>query len=194
LVDKNFVIGFFGISQDPDTKDYIMVMEYLKDGNLRNFLQKNYRKLSLEIKFSKLITLSNGLNYIHKKGLIHKDFHPGNVLVNISQSTKNPSSFLGHLFITDLGLCKPVNERNTDEKIYGVLPYVAPEVLTGQPYTQASDVYSFGMIMYEIMTGLQPYQGILYDKTLASKVCQGLRPDLDKISLPQLLKDLINKC
>jgi len=47
-----------------------------------------------------------------------------------------------HCFITDLGLCKPVNEANQEEKIFGVMPYVAPEVLQRQPYIQEADVYS----------------------------------------------------
>jgi serine/threonine protein kinase len=59
--------------------------------------------------------------------------------------------------ITDLGLCKPVNELSKEDKIFGVMPYVAPEVLRSQPYTQKADIYSFGIIAYEVLSGLPPY-------------------------------------
>ncbi|POG81950.1 hypothetical protein GLOIN_2v1503944, partial [Rhizophagus irregularis DAOM 181602=DAOM 197198] len=57
------------------------------------------------------------------------------------------------LFIIDLGLCKPINNLQDsdkkDDNIYGVLPYMAPEILRYKPYTPASDIYSFSMIMWE---------------------------------------------
>jgi serine/threonine protein kinase len=53
------------------------------------------------------------------------------------------------IYVTDLGLSRPVNAKKEEREVYGVLPYVAPEVLQGQPYTQASDVYSFGIVAYE---------------------------------------------
>jgi serine/threonine protein kinase len=119
-----------------------------------------------------------------RSGLIHRDFHPGNIL----NSSKDMC------IITDLGLCRPANEESQEDKIYGVMPYVAPEILCGQPYTQASDIYSFGIIAYEILTGLPPYYNIPHDTCLALKICQGLRPELDKVKAPQLIKDLISQC
>ena len=65
--------------------------------------------------------------------------------------------------------------------------------MRGHPYTQASDIYSFGIVAYELFANSYPYpkmDGI----NLALKVCQGLRPNIDKVPLPQLLKDLIKKC
>jgi serine/threonine protein kinase len=50
-----------------------------------------------------------------------------------------------------MGLCKPADYDDTKKSIYGVLPYVAPEILRGQNYTFASDIYSFGIIMYEVL-------------------------------------------
>src|SRR3954466_10729530 len=113
-----------------------MVMQYLPEGNLRQYLSKNNKKLSLQDKFNHLVNLSRGLKDIHQKNLVHHDFHSGNILKGIGQTACS---------ITDLGLCKPVSETG-QEKIFGVLSYVAPEVLQGQPYAQASDIYSFGII------------------------------------------------
>jgi serine/threonine protein kinase len=70
--------------------------------------------------------------------------------------------------------CQPINVQNND--VYGILPYVAPEVLRGKGYTQKSDIYGFGIIAYEVCTELSPYHDIAHDRTLAIKICQGLRP------------------
>jgi len=59
--------------------------------------------------------------------------------------------------IGDLGLCKQLNERDNSNKIFGVIPYLAPEVLSRKPYTKESDIYSFGMIMWEFTTGKKPF-------------------------------------
>jgi serine/threonine protein kinase len=73
------------------------------------------------------------------------------------------------------------------------LPYVAPEVLRGQSYTQASDIYSLGIVTYEIFNGLPPYYEFSHDEFLAVKICQGLRPKFQK-KIPQLLYDLVTTC
>ncbi|RGB30367.1 kinase-like domain-containing protein [Rhizophagus diaphanus] len=161
------IIDFHGITQDPITKNYMMVLEYAKEGSLRNYLDKYYNKLSWDDKLLHLYYIASGLVSIHKNGLVHRDFHISNILV--SNYTK----------ITDMGLCKPVNcdaTENTKKCIYGVLPYIAPEILQGQNYTKAADIYSFGIIMYEVISGLPPYHDVSHDKNLAIKICQGLRP------------------
>ena len=81
--------------------------------------------------------------------------------------------------ISDMGLCGEVGntDGNTDEtKIHGVMPYVAPEVLRGKLYTQAADISSFGMIMYFIATGNQPFANCAHDEFLAISICDGNRP------------------
>ncbi|POG79146.1 kinase-like domain-containing protein [Rhizophagus irregularis DAOM 181602=DAOM 197198] len=92
-----------------------------------------------------------------------------------------------------MGLCGEVG--NIDEtKIYGVMPYVAPEVLRRKPYTQESDIYSFGMIMYFVATGRQPFYNRAHDKLLALDICEGVRPEIDELEAPSCYIDLIKKC
>ncbi|CAI2188659.1 6763_t:CDS:2 [Funneliformis geosporum] len=160
LVDGEYsnVVKCHGISQDPTTKNYLMVMDYIKKGNLRD-----------------------GLNEIHQQNLVHQDFHSGNILNDGISS-----------YITDLGLSRPVNHQKQTSKIFGVLPYVAPEVLRGEPYTKKADIYSFGIIVYEFLANAYPYPE-MNDTELALQVCQGLRPNLDKVPLPQEVKDFIKK-
>ncbi|GBC54473.2 kinase-like domain-containing protein [Rhizophagus irregularis DAOM 181602=DAOM 197198] len=137
-------------------------------------------------KLRSLEHIAYGLECIHNKGLIHHDFHCGNILSNFDEFA----------YVTDLGLCQPANvksSQNSNKKIYGVLPYVAPEVLRGKEYTQKSDIYGFGIIAYEFCTGFPPYHDIAHDEFLAMKVCHGLRPKCD-YKIPQLVVDVINQC
>src|SRR4051794_19868682 len=77
--------------------------------------------------------------------------------------------------------------------VYGILPYVAPEVLCGSQYTKAADIYSFGIIMNEIMSEETPYNDIPHDQVLTVGICRGLRPKISE-DTPKLLADLIIKC
>ena len=125
------VVRCYGITKDPETNNFMMVMQYACYGSLRQHLNNNFNSLNWESKLWNLYLIANGLRKIHNNKLIHHDFHCGNILCHDK----------GRLYslITDLGLCKPANVKppqGGNKKIYGVLPYVAPEVLRGKEYTQ----------------------------------------------------------
>jgi serine/threonine protein kinase len=193
VVNNNLVGGVvkcYGISQDPKTKNYVLVMEHMKEGNLRQLLvrQGSEEIISLKDKVRRLGEITGGLSSIHYQNLIHRDFHSGNILNKLDNHTRQVKSY-----IADLGLSCPINHQKQKEQIFGVLPYVAPEVLRGQPYTKAADIYSFGIIAYELLAQAYPYPKT-DDTELSLKVCQGHRPNIDKIPLPQEVKDLIKRC
>jgi serine/threonine protein kinase len=164
-----------------------MVLDYADYGSLRNYLDTYYNKLSWYTKFHDLWRIAYGLKKIHGKELIHRDLHIGNIL-----------RFFNSTSITDMGLCKPADYNKLDNtssnnSIYGVLPYIAPEILRGQNYTKAADVYSFGIIMYEVISGLPPYHDVRHDENLATKICLGLRPRFNA-KVPQLIVELVKRC
>ncbi|RIA90192.1 kinase-like domain-containing protein [Glomus cerebriforme] len=177
LTNSKDIIGIYGITKDPKTSDFMMVMKYATKGNLR----QNINKFGWQRKLFTLRDIARGLSYIHKEGLAHQDFHSGNILAYHSN----------HYNISDLGLCKPANEKS--KKVYGVLPYVAPEVLRGNEYTQESDIYGFGIILYEVINKLPPYYNMAHEEFLAIKICQGLRPRFN-IKIPQLIYDIYKQC
>ncbi|CAB4418853.1 unnamed protein product [Rhizophagus irregularis] len=153
------VIQCYGITQDPNTKDYMMVLEYCEDGNLRNYYLNN--ESDYYSKIDKLQQIASGLLDIHNAGKVHKDFHSGNILHRSSYS-----------LISDLGMCQPANNEKQSVKqegIYGVLPYMAPEVLRGYQYTKASDIYSFGIMMNEFISEETPYNNIPHNHALSIK-------------------------
>src|SRR3954464_15766298 len=88
------IVRVYGITQDPETKDYVMVLEYAENGSLRNYLDTSYNKLNWSDKINYLHSMVCGLGYIHENKLIHRDLHIGNILRLKSKTC-----------ITDLGLC-----------------------------------------------------------------------------------------
>ena len=71
---------------------------------------------------------------------------------------------------------------------------VAPEVLKGNPYTKAADIYSFGMIMYFVATGKQPFANHAHDQCLALCICNGIRPEINEPEAPKCYIDLMKRC
>ncbi|RHZ78541.1 hypothetical protein Glove_162g60 [Diversispora epigaea] len=175
-------IAIYGITKNPTENKYIMVMNYAKYGSLRRVLNNEFKSLTWLKKSFILLSIVNGLKNIHKMDLMHKDFHSGNIVnQNLTLS-----------YITDFGLCKPVTENNS-EKCYGVIPYMAPEILSRGEYTQASDIYSFGMIMLEVLTSYPPYYNVSHDADLVMKIFEGHKPEI-KCEIPQTLKEIMEKC
>ncbi|EXX62736.1 Tpk3p [Rhizophagus irregularis DAOM 197198w] len=182
------ILNIYGISQNPDTKEYIMVLQYAKEGNFNHWINKNYEYFNWRDKLSALLNIINGLKEIHQKSIVHRDFHTGNILF-----LSEIYNFGNCISISDMGLCGEVG--NVDEnKIYGVMPYVAPEVLRRKPYIQESDIFSFGMVMYFVATGRQPFYNRAHDHLLALDICKGVRPEINELEAPRCYIDLMEKC
>jgi serine/threonine protein kinase len=93
----------------------------------------------------------------------------------------------GRCYITDLGLCGPVDEKSSN-KVYGIASYVAPEVLRGKKNTKESDIYSVGMLMWEIFAGHPPFDDRAHNHRLVFDICaEGLRPPI----LPEMPDDYV---
>src|SRR5947208_1216825 len=100
---------------------------------------------------------------------------------------------IGGSFVSDFGLSGPSNKQKSDDKICGVLPYIAPEVLNGEPYTSSSDIYSFGVVMAEVSSGKPPFYDRKHDFNLSLAICNGLRPEFGK-GTPEIYRKLAHRC
>ncbi|EXX62406.1 Mkk2p [Rhizophagus irregularis DAOM 197198w] len=184
------ILNVYGVSQNPNTNDYIIVIEYADGGSYNNWIDINYKDFDWRNKIQTLLSIIEGLKGIHKNQKVHHDFHTGNILF----LTKNLNNLnRKSLFISDMGLCEDVN-NTSEEKTYGVIPYMAPEVLRGMPYTQAADIYSFGMIMYFTATGKQPFDNCAHDHHLTLAICDGIRPEINELEIPKCYIDLMKRC
>ncbi|RGB28198.1 kinase-like domain-containing protein [Rhizophagus diaphanus] len=181
-------IQFFGFTQDPNNLNYIIIMSYAKKGNLRKCLS-DVIKFKWQEKLQLLKKIILGLKVIHESNLTHGDFHDGNILM---------SDNYNEIFIIDLGLCRPISDLqdsvNKVNEIYGVLPYMAPEILRKKPYTPASDIYSFSIIMWEFTSGIPPFNHEAHDHHLTLSICkEGRRPEIVK-NTPKCYIDLMKRC
>src|SRR5438045_9789925 len=116
------------------------------------------------------------------QNVIHKDYHSKNIFIDEYKVVTG-----------DLGISKSATAVNTEKEIYGIIPYVAPEIFQGQKYTKASDIYSFGMIMWELMTGRRPFWDKSHDTDLIIKICDGFRPPIFG-KVPQGYIKLMKEC
>ncbi|RGB31169.1 kinase-like domain-containing protein, partial [Rhizophagus diaphanus] len=176
-------LKFYGMTKDPATKEFMMILQFAEKGNLKCFLSSNFKNFLWKDKIVYLCGLADDLNSLHKLGFFHRDLHSGNILQNIS----------GGAFVSDFGLSGSPNEQKSCNKIRGVLPYIAPEVLNEEPYTLSSDIYSFGVIMAELSSGKSPFYKRKHDATLALEICNGLRPEFGK-GTPEIYKKLAYRC
>ncbi|RIB24323.1 kinase-like domain-containing protein [Gigaspora rosea] len=136
-------------------------------------------------KLNLLQCIAYDLLIIHSHDLIHRDLHSGNILLNSLKSA----------YIADLRLSVTANiaSKLNSDGIYGVLPYISPEVLNKHPYTKESDIYSFGIILWEILYG----KPVPCDQKSALQfqlqVCNGLRPYIYE-NTATCYMDLMKKC
>jgi serine/threonine protein kinase len=175
------ILEFYGITKDPETEEFMMIMQFVAEGSVRNILSRDFNNTLWSRKLRYLHNSAVDLKRLHMLGYIHKDFHSGNILNS------------GSSYISDFGLSGPSNEQKLDNKIYGVLPYIAPEVLNGGPYTLSSDIYSFGVVMAELSSGKPPFHKRKHDTSLALEICNGLRPEFGK-GTPEIYKKLAHRC
>ena len=170
------------MTKDPETQEFMMIIQFADQGNLRHILSSNFNNILWNDKINLLWCLIIDLKNLYELGYFHKDFHSGNIL-QIQDAS----------YVSDFGLSGPPNEQKSDDKICGVLPYIAPEVLNGEPYTLSSDIYSFGVVIAELSSGKPPFYKRKHNISLALEICNGLRPEFGK-GTPEIYKKLAYRC
>lgn len=138
--------------------DYFLTMELLRGPTLTQWLQQN-GPLQPDAARRVLEEVAAGLDAAHAAGIVHRDLKPGNVILDDADGTAGPRAV-----ITDFGLARAALEAQEAEiasgsRLLGTLAYMSPEQLSGLPVTPASDLYSFGLIAYEVLTGRAAYAG-----------------------------------
>ncbi|GBB84826.1 hypothetical protein RclHR1_01140015 [Rhizophagus clarus] len=179
-------IRIYGVTRDPQNGEYAIVTEFKNGGNLRELIRKYHNDLTWEAVLNIFYHISEALDYIHVEEYNHKDLHSGNILNSIESDKIMP-------VISDFGLCHPIDKNSTDKEPYGVLPFVAPEVLRGGKFTKEADIYGIGMIMSEVISGESPFVDREYDMNLSLAICNGQRPQIPEYT-PKPYVTLMNRC
>lgn len=131
---------------DDKTENVYLIMEYYDRGDFSKFLKKRPLREKYAIKYLKQI--SNGLKYLLQNNIIHRDLKPQNILV----------SKVGTLKISDFGFARYFDKDILIQTICGSPMYMAPEIMKNKKYDYKSDLWSIGVIFYEMLTGETPFK------------------------------------
>jgi len=186
-----------GNTNDANTIAY-MVMEYIKGQTLATYIQNtSHRKLfpSADTIVRLFIPISSALDYAHQQGTIHRDIKPANILLDQDNTSRNP---MGEPILSDFGLAKLLNaeSQTMTGMVFGTPLYISPEQVQGKQVSSRSDLYSLGIMLYEIFTGERPFQSdsltgiMLQHINETPKVPYLVNPKLPHALSPVLLKSL----
>lgn len=146
IMEKTDNINIIKIITSIENKDYIfIIMEYCEKGDLRHFLKK--RALKEHNVKNLMIQLVSGMQYMYNNNIYHRDLKPQNILIDKYYNLK----------ITDFGLAKDDDENPLFETICGSPMYMAPEIMKYKKYDKKADLWSLGIIFYELLTGTTPF-------------------------------------
>ena len=143
-------------------------MKYYENDNLYQYLDRHKGILPWRDIVDILWSIAGGLEEIHAEEKVHRNLHGGNLLIKDEKISTDAR-------ISDVGIHGPCHNLESSNQIYGVLPYIAPEVLRGENYSTASDIYSFGIIMNVLATRKRPWYSRAHDISLAKDICDGKR-------------------
>ncbi len=167
------------ISFEKIENDYFLILEFIDGENLGDIIRK--RKIPLSICLNIGRQVAKGINYAHRNGIIHRDIKPSNVIISKNGTAK----------ILDFGLAYEEGTRFTDPGVYiGTPAYIAPEVLSGGKYSPKSDVFSYGVFLYEIISGNNPFEA----KTPFETINRILYTEPEKLNIDEDLNDFIFRC
>lgn len=184
-VNHNNIIQIYNIIDE--NNQVSLVMEYFKSKTLTQFQQENH--LTLIQKLALLGQLSAGLAHAHKNNVVHCDLKPSNILVDDQ----------GQIKIADFGIAclstssvQAVTHENSQQRLYGCLQFMSPEQISGQAVDYRSDIFSLGVIAYQLIVGSHPFGNGAAEK-IAENICQQT-PEHAKnllIDAPTALTDLL---
>jgi serine/threonine protein kinase/Tol biopolymer transport system component len=184
-LDHPNICAIYEISESDDCS--FIVMQYVSGETLADILLKE--RLSAETSCNLALQIAAALEEAHSHNIIHRDIKPANIIVGSK----------GQLKILDFGLAKII-EAQPDEKatqklsssgaIMGTVPYMSPEQLRGKRLDARTDIFSFGVLFYEMLSGISPFQNDSNAETISAILND--EPDLTRI--PSELQSIVQKC
>ncbi|XP_066542571.1 mitogen-activated protein kinase kinase kinase 13 isoform X2 [Hoplias malabaricus] len=141
------IIGFKGVCTQAPC--YCIIMEYCAQGQLYEVLRAG-RKITPRLLVDWASGIASGMNYLHLHKIIHRDLKSPNVLVTHNDVVK----------ISDFGTSKELSDKSTKMSFAGTVAWMAPEVIRNEPVSEKVDIWSFGVVLWELLTGEIPYKDV----------------------------------
>ncbi|KAK3435334.1 serine/threonine-protein kinase STY13 [Eucalyptus grandis] len=176
------IVRFIGGCRKPMV--WCIVTEYAKGGSVRQFLMKRHnRAVPLKLAVRQALDVARGMEYVHELSFIHRDLKSDNLLIFSDKSIK----------IADFGVARIEVQTEGMTPETGTYRWMAPEMIQHRPYTQKVDVYSFGIVLWELITGMLPFQNMTAVQAAFAVVNKGVRPIIPGDCLP-ILSDIMTRC
>jgi len=193
-----YIVSLIGISSDEDS--IYTITEFMSDGTLFTLLHPTGLHNSNMQTFEQIpgpkeippnqmkqlaLDIAMGVDYLHENKTVHRDLKSTNILL-YSGGT--------HAKIADFGLAYMKTNSTILQTQCGTFMWMAPEIMLGQSYSEKADVYSFGIILYEIVTKQLPYSEMNQAQIIIEVANQGLRPPFNDDDCSKEWKEIIEKC
>ena len=142
------IVSIYDVGEDGDI--YYIVMEYVEGMTLKQYIQKN-DPIPIETAIDIMKQITAAISHAHQNGIIHRDIKPQNILMDHN----------GHIKITDFGIAIALSATNITQTnaVLGSVHYLSPEQARGGMANKKSDIYSLGIVMFELFTGRLPFYG-----------------------------------
>ncbi len=177
------IVSVYDVGEDGSM--HYIVMEYVKGKTLKQYIQE-FSPLSPAKSVQIMKQLTSAMAHAHENGIIHRDIKPQNILMDAE----------GNVKITDFGIATTLNATSYTQtnSVMGTVHYLSPEQARGGGATKKSDIYSLGIVLYELLTGELPFSGESA-VAIALKHLQSETPSVRAIdaSIPQALENIVLK-
>jgi serine/threonine protein kinase len=177
------IVQFFsyGVPKSESTTPPWIELEFIPGGTASDFIAKEARQLSIDETETAIILYGTAvvLNFLHRRNVVHRDVKPGNILLDRNLEPR----------LADFGFAKRLDLRNLDSHPY-TLRYAAPEMVAGVSYDHKADVFSFGMVMWEMRTLSVPYA----DQPLSQICSHILEGKLQDLPSGDPYSDIVHAC
>ncbi|KAI4325411.1 hypothetical protein MLD38_030814 [Melastoma candidum] len=175
------VVQFIGACTRPP--NLCIVTEFMSRGSLYDFLHKQNGMFKLPSLLKVAVDVSKGMNYLHQNNIIHRDLKTANLLMDENEVVK----------VADFGVARVQDETGVMTAETGTYRWMAPEVIEHRPYDNKADVFSFGIVLWELLTGEIPYAYMSPLQAAVGVVQKGLRPMIPENASPSLI-ELLRRC
>ncbi|KAL6497932.1 Serine/threonine-protein kinase sty46 [Orobanche hederae] len=175
------VVQFIGACTRPP--NLCIVTEYMSGGSLYDYLHKQKGIFKFPKLLKVAIDVSKGMNYLHQNNIIHRDLKAANLLMDENEVVK----------VADFGVARVKAQTGVMTAETGTYRWMAPEVIEHKRYDHKADVFSFGVLLWELLTGKLPYEYLTPLQAAIGVVQQGLRPTIPKHTHPKLT-ELLERC